>query len=58
MNSVETFAVARNVEDLGAAKMTPMIPAAVATQLSRELFTSKVSSRASSVFGDMVSMNH
>ena len=46
------------MEDLGAAKMTPMIPAAVATQLSRELFTSKVSSRASSVFGDMVSMNH
>ncbi|XP_073332773.1 vitellogenin-2-like [Pagrus major] len=50
---VETFAVARNVEDLAAAKMTPMIPAEVATQLSREIFTSKISRMSSSLVGDM-----
>nr|XP_046247526.1 vitellogenin-2-like [Scatophagus argus] len=32
---VETFAVARNVEDLAAAKFTPVIPTEPATQLSR-----------------------
>ncbi|XP_062252051.1 vitellogenin-2-like [Platichthys flesus] len=33
---VETYAVARNVEDLAAAKITPMIPAKAADQVSRE----------------------
>ncbi|XP_010782071.1 vitellogenin-2-like [Notothenia coriiceps] len=46
---VETYAVARNVEDLAAAKMTPMIPAALATQVSRETFSSKISKMASSL---------
>ncbi|XP_071386638.1 vitellogenin-2-like isoform X4 [Centroberyx affinis] len=44
---VETLAIARNVEDLAAAKITPMIPAEVATQLSREIFTSKITSKIS-----------
>ncbi|XP_034438303.1 vitellogenin-2-like [Hippoglossus hippoglossus] len=34
---VETYAVARNVEDLAAARITPMIPATAAVQLSREV---------------------
>ncbi|KAI9519342.1 Vitellogenin-2 [Dissostichus eleginoides] len=46
---VETYAVARNVEDLAAAKMTPIIPAALATQVSRETFSSKISKMASSL---------
>ncbi|XP_049442915.1 vitellogenin-2-like isoform X2 [Epinephelus fuscoguttatus] len=46
---VETFAVARNVEDLAAAKFTPMIPAEVAKRLSRESFSSKISWMASSL---------
>ncbi|XP_071386639.1 vitellogenin-2-like isoform X5 [Centroberyx affinis] len=51
---VETLAIARNVEDLAAAKITPMIPAEVATQLSREIFTSKITSKiASSLAGSM-----
>ncbi|XP_061095840.1 vitellogenin-like isoform X1 [Conger conger] len=37
----ETFAVARNVEDAAAARSTPMVPAALAAQLSKEKFTSK-----------------
>ncbi|XP_071386636.1 vitellogenin-2-like isoform X2 [Centroberyx affinis] len=45
---VETLAIARNVEDLAAAKITPMIPAEVATQLSREIFTSKITSKIAS----------
>ncbi|XP_070687930.1 vitellogenin-2-like [Pempheris klunzingeri] len=48
---VETFAIARNVEDLAAAKITPMIPAEVAAQLSRETFSSKISRMASSLTG-------
>ncbi|XP_034085810.1 vitellogenin-2-like [Gymnodraco acuticeps] len=43
---VETYAVARNVEDLAAAKITPMIPAENATQVSRE--TSKMASSSAS----------
>ncbi|XP_049910405.1 vitellogenin-2-like isoform X2 [Epinephelus moara] len=50
---VETFAVARNVEDLAAAKFTPMIPAEVAKRLSRESFSSKISRMASSLAGSM-----
>ncbi|XP_063747534.1 vitellogenin-2-like [Eleginops maclovinus] len=50
---VETFAVARNVEDLTAAKITPIIPAALATQVSRETFSSKLSKMASSMAQSM-----
>ncbi|XP_074525154.1 vitellogenin-2-like [Halichoeres trimaculatus] len=46
---VETFAVARNVEDLAAAKFTPMIPVEAQTQLSRERFTSRTSRMSSSL---------
>ncbi|CAJ1060691.1 vitellogenin 2 [Xyrichtys novacula] len=46
---VETFAVARNVEDLAAAKFTPMIPA----ELSRETVSSRISRLASSMAGSM-----
>ncbi|KAM7387896.1 hypothetical protein PAMP_024107 [Pampus punctatissimus] len=51
---VETFAVARNVEDLAAAKITPIIPAEVVSQLSRETFTSRISRMTSSLFGSML----
>ncbi|KAK6270453.1 hypothetical protein J4Q44_G00393110, partial [Coregonus suidteri] len=53
---IETFAVARNVEDLPAERMTPMIPAkAVATsaQLSREKFTSMIADSAASLAGSL-----
>ncbi|XP_070816139.1 vitellogenin-2-like isoform X2 [Chaetodon trifascialis] len=50
---VETFAVARNVEDLAAAKITPMIPNEAAAQLSREVFSSKISRMASTLAGAM-----
>ncbi|GLD50052.1 vitellogenin-2-like protein [Lates japonicus] len=50
---VETFAVARNVEDLTAAKITPMIPAEAAAQLSRETFSSKISRMTSSLAGGL-----
>uniref|UniRef100_UPI0037E7E08B vitellogenin-2-like n=1 Tax=Semicossyphus pulcher TaxID=241346 RepID=UPI0037E7E08B len=50
---VDTFAVARNVEDLAAAKITPMIPAEVQSQLSRETFSSKISRMTSSLSGSM-----
>nr|AAK15157.1 vitellogenin B [Melanogrammus aeglefinus] len=46
--TVETFAIARNVEDLAAAKLTPMIPVKSNT-LSRETFTSKIASRLASL---------
>ncbi|XP_028259820.1 vitellogenin-2-like isoform X2 [Parambassis ranga] len=49
---VETFAVARNLEDLPAARFTPVIPAEVAAQISRETFSSKFS-RMTSVVGGM-----
>ncbi|XP_076582004.1 vitellogenin-2-like isoform X3 [Chaetodon auriga] len=39
---VETFAVARNVEDLAAAKITPVIPNEAAAQLSRESASSEI----------------
>ncbi|XP_076582010.1 vitellogenin-like isoform X2 [Chaetodon auriga] len=41
---VETFAVARNIEDLSAAKITPLIPAKVFEPISREILTSKFAS--------------
>ncbi|XP_029905195.1 vitellogenin-2-like [Myripristis murdjan] len=44
----ESFAAARNVEDLAAAKITPMIPAEMAAQLSRQTFTSKITSKIAS----------
>ncbi|KAJ8376406.1 hypothetical protein SKAU_G00069860 [Synaphobranchus kaupii] len=37
----ETVAVARNVEDAASARSTPILPAALAAQLSKEKFTSK-----------------
>uniref|UniRef100_A0A3Q1JK95 Vitellogenin domain-containing protein n=1 Tax=Anabas testudineus TaxID=64144 RepID=A0A3Q1JK95_ANATE len=43
---VETLAVARNVEDLAAARISPIIPAKVWPPMSRELLTSKIASRA------------
>nr|ADZ57173.1 vitellogenin Ab [Morone saxatilis] len=50
---VDTFAVARNVEDLAAAKITPMIPTEVGAKMSREVFSSKNSRVASSLAGSM-----
>uniref|UniRef100_A0A8D0ASY0 Vitellogenin-2-like n=1 Tax=Sander lucioperca TaxID=283035 RepID=A0A8D0ASY0_SANLU len=46
---VDTFAVARNVEDLAAAKITPVVPEEFTAQTSRETFSSKISSFASSL---------
>ncbi|KAK2835459.1 hypothetical protein Q5P01_015943 [Channa striata] len=46
---VETLAVARNVEDLAAAKITPIIPAKVLQPISRELLTSKIASATDSM---------
>nr|BAE43870.1 vitellogenin [Pagrus major] len=45
---VETFAVARNIEDLAAARITPIIPAKVLKPFSREILTSKLASAAAS----------
>ncbi|XP_067452954.1 vitellogenin-1-like [Thunnus thynnus] len=44
---VETFAVARNIEDLAAERITPIIPAKVWEPMSREILTSKFASSAS-----------
>ncbi|XP_035508778.1 vitellogenin-like [Morone saxatilis] len=41
---LETFAVARNIEDLAAARITPIIPAKILQTISREILTSKSSS--------------
>ena len=35
LNSFETFAVARNVEDAAAARRTTMVPEALAAELSK-----------------------
>ncbi|XP_070764345.1 vitellogenin-1-like [Enoplosus armatus] len=43
---VETLAVARNIEDLADARITPIIPAKVLQPISREILTSKVVSSA------------
>ncbi|XP_051232512.1 vitellogenin isoform X3 [Dicentrarchus labrax] len=40
---VETVAVARNIEDLAAARITPIIPAKILQTISREILTSKIS---------------
>nr|XP_043900018.1 vitellogenin-like [Solea senegalensis] len=46
---VETFAVARNIEDLAAAKITPLIPAKVLEPLSSQILTSKITSASDSL---------
>ncbi|XP_076009564.1 vitellogenin-2-like [Genypterus blacodes] len=55
--AVETFAIARNVEDLASPKITPLVPARAAVasgQLSRESLSSKLTSTiASSLEGGM-----
>lgn len=56
--SVETLAVARNVEELAAAKFTPIIPPEVAAQRSSKAWSSKISSMASSLTGEMVRLMH
>ncbi|GLD50056.1 vitellogenin-like isoform X1 [Lates japonicus] len=43
---VETLAVARNIEDLAAPRITPIIPAKVLQPISREILTSKIVSSA------------
>ncbi|XP_054645281.1 vitellogenin-2-like [Dunckerocampus dactyliophorus] len=53
---VETFAVARNVEDLAAAKITPMIPAEVPSLLSRKSSSSRIS-RMTSTLTDSMSVS-
>uniref|UniRef100_A0A8C3AM52 Phosvitin n=1 Tax=Cyclopterus lumpus TaxID=8103 RepID=A0A8C3AM52_CYCLU len=50
---VDTFAVARNVENLSNAKYTPIIPAALESQALRETITSKFSRMASSLSNSM-----
>ncbi|XP_054870728.1 vitellogenin-2-like isoform X1 [Amphiprion ocellaris] len=49
--SVETFALVRNVEDLAAAKSTPVLPADAAARRSRP--SSRISRMASSLAGGM-----
>ncbi|KAM7011967.1 LOW QUALITY PROTEIN: vitellogenin 2 [Tautogolabrus adspersus] len=44
---VETLAVTRNIEDLSAAKLTPIIPAKVLQPISREMLSSNIASSAS-----------
>lgn len=56
LNSVETSALVRNVEDLAAAKSTPIIPVEIAAQHSREIFSSRISGIASSRADDIVSL--
>uniref|UniRef100_UPI0009B472AA vitellogenin-2-like n=1 Tax=Monopterus albus TaxID=43700 RepID=UPI0009B472AA len=51
--NVETIAVARNVEDLAAARITPMLPVDAATQTSRTALSSRISRLASSLAGGM-----
>lgn len=50
--------MARNVEDLAAAKITPMIPAEAAAQVTRAAFSSKISRTSSSLAGGVVSLIH
>uniref|UniRef100_A0A4W5M2T2 Uncharacterized protein n=1 Tax=Hucho hucho TaxID=62062 RepID=A0A4W5M2T2_9TELE len=53
---IETFAVARNVENLPAERITPMIPTqrvATSGQLSREKFTSMIAASAASFAGSV-----
>ncbi|XP_038855683.1 vitellogenin isoform X2 [Salvelinus namaycush] len=53
---IETFAVARNVEDVPAERITPMIPAqgvARSAQQSREKFTSMIAASAASFAGSL-----
>uniref|UniRef100_A0A4W5M780 Vitellogenin domain-containing protein n=1 Tax=Hucho hucho TaxID=62062 RepID=A0A4W5M780_9TELE len=53
---IETFAVARNVENLPAERITPMIPTqrvATSGQLSREKFTSMIAASAASFAGSL-----
>nr|XP_057928817.1 vitellogenin-2-like [Doryrhamphus excisus] len=50
---VETFAIARNVEDLTAAKITPMIPAQVTSLLSRKSSSSRISRMTSTLTDSM-----
>uniref|UniRef100_A0A671V3G6 Vitellogenin-1-like n=1 Tax=Sparus aurata TaxID=8175 RepID=A0A671V3G6_SPAAU len=45
---VETLAVARNIEDLAAARITPIIPDKVLKPLSREILSSKIASASAS----------
>lgn len=40
--------MARNIEDLPAARITPIIPAKVLEPISREILTSKIASVAAS----------
>lgn len=47
-NSVETLAVAKNIEDLAAARITPIIPEKVLRPFSREILSSKIESAAAS----------
>ncbi|KAK9519374.1 hypothetical protein VZT92_022109 [Zoarces viviparus] len=49
----DTVVIARNVEDLPAAKITPMIPPAAEAQVSRETFSSEITRMASSLASDM-----
>ncbi|XP_056132378.1 vitellogenin-like isoform X2 [Lampris incognitus] len=54
---VDTLAVARNIEDLAAAKITPIIPAPMLEPLSRDRLTSRITSslaRSSSRSSEML----
>uniref|UniRef100_UPI0037E8BB2B vitellogenin-1-like n=1 Tax=Semicossyphus pulcher TaxID=241346 RepID=UPI0037E8BB2B len=55
---VETLAVTRNIEDLAAAKLTPIIPNKVLEPLSREILTSKLTSSASASFATSSEIVH
>ncbi|XP_070817970.1 vitellogenin-1-like isoform X2 [Chaetodon trifascialis] len=55
---VETFAVARNIEDLSAAKITPLIPAKVFEPISREILTSKFASSAAASLSNSAEIIH
>lgn len=55
-NSVDTYALARNVEDLESAKYTPIIAAAPKAQSSKP--SSRFSQMASALSNSMVSLIH
>ncbi|CAJ1060689.1 vitellogenin-1-like [Xyrichtys novacula] len=54
---VETLAMARNIEDLPAAKFTPIIPVKILEPISRETLTSKLTSSAAASFPRSAQLN-
>ncbi|XP_070687992.1 vitellogenin-like isoform X2 [Pempheris klunzingeri] len=55
---VETVAVVRNIEDLPAEKITPIIPAKILKSISREILTSKIVSSAAASWSQSSEIIH